>query len=58
MVPQIYFAFISSQGVVLLGDVALLEMVWSCYMKRLNVEAEFEVSYMLKPCAVCLFTSR
>ena len=33
---------------VLLGDVVLLEQVWSCWKNCITVDVGFEVSYMFK----------
>lgn len=37
------------EGVALLGNVALLEQVWSFWRKCITVAAGFEVLYVLKP---------
>ncbi|EGV94063.1 hypothetical protein I79_000213 [Cricetulus griseus] len=36
------------KGMVLLGGVALLELVWSCRRKYVFMKVGFEVSYLLK----------
>ena len=36
---------LGSQGMALLGGVALLEWVWPCWRKCVTVEVGFEVSY-------------
>jgi hypothetical protein len=37
------FGILLAQGVVLLGDVALLEWVWPCWRKYFTVGMDFEV---------------